>query len=83
MQVVLNAWILHRLKQYCFTCPEQTKSGKNIGLDFGHLGELLLASGENNLLGCLISYINCKDLNSSKYRFLIFFIAFIVPDNFF
>ena len=29
-----------RLKQYCSTCPEQTKSGKYIGLDFGHLVEL-------------------------------------------
>lgn len=29
-----------RLKQYCSTCQEQTKSGKYIGLDFGHLVEL-------------------------------------------
>ncbi|MCR5046329.1 MAG: Abi family protein [Treponema sp.] len=29
-----------RLKQYCSTCTEQTKSGKYIGLDFGHLVEL-------------------------------------------
>lgn len=29
-----------RLKQYCSICPEQTKSGKYIGLDFGHLVEL-------------------------------------------
>lgn len=29
-----------RLKQYCSTCNEQTKSGKYIGLDFGHLVEL-------------------------------------------
>ena len=29
-----------RLKQYCSTCPEQTKSGKYIELDFGHLVEL-------------------------------------------
>ena len=29
-----------RLKQYCSTCTEQTKSGKYIGLDFGHLAEL-------------------------------------------
>ena len=29
-----------RLKQYCSTCNEQTKSGKFIGLDFGHLVEL-------------------------------------------
>ena len=29
-----------RIKQYCSTCPEQTKSGKYIGLDFGHLVEL-------------------------------------------
>lgn len=29
-----------RLKQYCSTCNEQTKSGKYIGLDFGHLIEL-------------------------------------------
>ena len=29
-----------RLKQYCSTCPEQTKSGKYVGLDFGHLVEL-------------------------------------------
>ena len=29
-----------RLKQYCTTCTEQTKSGKYVGLDFGHLVEL-------------------------------------------
>ncbi len=29
-----------RLKQYCSTCTEQTKNGKYIGLDFGHLVEL-------------------------------------------
>ena len=29
-----------RLKQYCSTCTERTKSGKYIGLDFGHLVEL-------------------------------------------
>ena len=29
-----------RLKQYCSTYTEQTKSGKYIGLDFGHLVEL-------------------------------------------
>ena len=29
-----------RLKQYCSTCTEQTKSSKYIGLDFGHLVEL-------------------------------------------
>jgi hypothetical protein len=29
-----------RLKQYCATCSEQTKKGKYIGLDFGHLVEL-------------------------------------------
>ena len=29
-----------RLKQYCSTCTEQTKSVKYIGLDFGHLVEL-------------------------------------------
>lgn len=29
-----------RLKQYCSTCNNQTKSGKYIGLDFGHLVEL-------------------------------------------
>ena len=29
-----------RLKQYCSTCTEQTKSGKYVGLDFGHLVEL-------------------------------------------
>ena len=29
-----------RLKQYCSTCSERTKSGKYIGLDFGHLVEL-------------------------------------------
>lgn len=29
-----------RLKQYCSICTEQTKSGKYIGLDFGHLVEL-------------------------------------------
>ncbi len=29
-----------RIKQYCSTCTEQTKSGKYIGLDFEHLVEL-------------------------------------------
>ena len=29
-----------RIKQYCSVCNEQTKSGKYIGLDFGHLVEL-------------------------------------------
>ena len=29
-----------RLKQYCSTCSERTKSGKYVGLDFGHLVEL-------------------------------------------
>lgn len=29
-----------RLKQYCTICTEKTKSGKYIGLDFGHLVEL-------------------------------------------
>ncbi len=29
-----------RLKQYCSICNNQTKSGKYIGLDFGHLVEL-------------------------------------------
>ncbi len=29
-----------RLKQYCSICPDQTRNGKYIGLDFGHLVEI-------------------------------------------
>lgn len=38
--IEFRKWANSVLKQYCSTCSERTKSGKYVGLDFGHLVEL-------------------------------------------